>query len=60
MWKGHFGERSTPIIDAAIGGDRLFEALERASEKNRKIIVIGIMRDFLTEQVLMRFVDRYK
>ena len=60
MRKGYWKFSPTPIVDTAIGSDRLFETLEELSEKHKKIVVTGAMKDFLTEQVLMRFVDRYK
>lgn len=47
-------------INAMVGNDELFAALEQAMTENEYIIVNGSMHDYGVEQVIQCFLDRYK
>lgn len=47
-------------INALIGADKLFMALERAITENEYIVVNASMHDYWVEQAIMTFLNRYK
>ena len=47
-------------INALIGADKLFMALERAITENEYIVVNASMHDYWVEQAIITFLNRYK
>lgn len=47
-------------LSTSLGADELFDSLEKAISQNEYIVIDGSMHDYGPEQIIMRFLDKYK
>ena len=53
-------EKKAVRFSTSVGADELFDSLEKAVLKNMYIVVDESMHDYGPEQIIMRFLDKYK